>query len=75
MSESSEAKHARKGQTIGLVIAVTMVCWFVLTVWVGPAIGLPGRFVFLFDFAALAILLRALVALYQMWRARSASHI
>ncbi len=69
MSEVSDKALARKGRTVGLVIAVTMVLWLAAQ-WVGSALGLPGRFALLFDFAALAALLWAMVVIYQMWQAR-----
>jgi hypothetical protein len=71
MSEQSDKALARKGQTVGLVIAGTMLIWLTAN-WVGPLLGLPGRFVFLFDFAALAALFWAMVVIYQMWQARQA---
>lgn len=72
MSEASDKALARKGQTVGLVIAVTMVLWLAAQ-WVGPALGLPGRFALLFDFAALAALFWAMVVIFQMWQARQAA--
>lgn len=72
MSEASDKALARKGQTVGLVIAVTMVLWLAAQ-WAGPALGLPGRYVFLFDFAALAALIWAMFVIFQMWQARKAS--
>ena len=38
--------------------------------WLGPALGLPGRYAFLFDMAALAAFVWALVVTYRIWRAR-----
>jgi hypothetical protein len=72
MSDVSDKALARKGQTVGLVIAVTMVLWLAAQ-WVGPALGLPGRYALLFDFAALAALIWAMVVIFQMWQARQAS--
>lgn len=72
MSDADDRALARKGQTVGLVIAATMVLW-VAAQWVGPALGLPGRFALLFDFAALAALIWAMVVIFQMWQARRAS--
>ena len=63
---------SRKGQTVGLVIAITMVIWLCAQ-WIGRAMGLPGRIALLFDFAALAALFWAMVVIYQMWKARQAS--
>ena len=70
MSDGNERAFARKGQLVGIVIAVTMLAWIGLQ-WLGPALGMPGRFAFLIDLAALAALFWAMVLTYQMWRARA----
>ena len=67
--KTGDTKLARKGQMVGLVIAITMVLWLAAQL-LGPMLGLPGRFVFLFDFAALAALFWAMVVIFQMWQAR-----
>ncbi|MBL4750816.1 MAG: DUF5337 family protein [Amylibacter sp.] len=36
--------------------------------WIGGKIGLPIRYAFLFDFAAMAALLWAMVVLFQVWK-------
>ena len=69
MSEHSDKALSRKGQTVALVIAGTMLIWLAAN-WVGPALGLPGRYALLIDFAALAALFWALVVTYQIWQAR-----
>ncbi|MFA3917575.1 DUF5337 domain-containing protein [Ruegeria hyattellae] len=61
---------ARKGRHIGMVIAITMVAWLALTLFIGPAIGLPGRYALLFDLAALAGFVYAGVNILQLWRMR-----
>ena len=61
---------AAKGRHISLVIAGTMVAWLILSLLIGPAIGLPGRFALLFDFAALAAMIYAGVNIIQLWRMR-----
>jgi hypothetical protein len=71
MSEERDKALAKKGQTVGRVIAITMVLWLIANL-AGPALGLPGRFALLFDFAALAALFWAMVVIYQMWQARQA---
>ena len=71
MSEERDKALAKKGQTVGLVIAITMVLWLIANL-AGPALGLPGRFALLFDFASLAALFWAMVVIYQMWQARQA---
>lgn len=63
---------ARKGRHIAVVIATTMILWLLLSLVVGPAL-LPGRYAFLFDFAALAALIYAVVNIVQLWRMRQDS--
>jgi len=64
-----EMQLARKGRTVGVVIALTMLLWMGAQ-WLGAQMGWPVRFVFLFDLAAIAALIWALVVTYQIWRAR-----
>lgn len=71
MSDKQDRALARKGQTVGLVIAGTMLVWLAAN-WLGPQLGLPGRFALLIDFAALAALFWAMVVIYQIWQARQA---
>ena len=65
-----ERQIARQTRTVALVIAGTMMLW-IGAQWLGPALGLPGRFAFLFDFAALAALVWALVVTNQIRRRRA----
>ncbi|MBV0911434.1 DUF5337 domain-containing protein [Anianabacter salinae] len=60
---------ARQARIVALVIAATMIVWMAGT-WIGGAIGLPARYAFLFDFAALAGFVWAMVVTYQIWRKR-----
>ncbi len=69
MGRDPDQDDGRQGRLVGLVIAGTMILWMAAQ-WIGGAIGLPGRYVFLFDFAALAALFWALVVTYQIWRKR-----
>ncbi len=46
-----------------------MVAWMGAS-FIGGAVGLPTRYAFLFDLAALAAFIWALVNLYQAWRKR-----
>ncbi|KIN64688.1 hypothetical protein Z946_3580 [Sulfitobacter noctilucicola] len=71
MGEREDKALAKKGQTVGLVIAITMVLWLIANL-AGPQLGLPGRYALLFDFAALAALIWAMVNVWQMWQARQA---
>ncbi|MFC3615737.1 DUF5337 domain-containing protein [Lutimaribacter marinistellae] len=70
MTSEQEQAIARKGRHISLVIAGTIVLWLVATLFVGPAVGLPGRYALLFDFAALGGLIYAVVNIIQLWRMR-----
>ncbi|WP_417270313.1 DUF5337 domain-containing protein [Celeribacter sp.] len=69
MSSETEIRLAKKARFVGFVMAATMVIWFGAQ-WVGGEMGLPVRFVFLFDLAALAAFVWAFVNIYQIWRAR-----
>ncbi len=72
MDKDKEQAIARKGRHIGIVIAATMVLWRVMS-FVGPQLGLPGRYALLFDFAALAGFIYAGVNIFQLWRMRQDS--
>ncbi|WP_108263590.1 DUF5337 domain-containing protein [Mangrovicoccus ximenensis] len=67
-----EIRLARKGRRAALVVAGTMVLW-VLVQLAGANFGLPVRLAFLFDFAAIAAFVWALVVTYQLWQARGSS--
>ena len=67
--DKEEMARARQARLAAIVIAVTMVLWLAAQ-FVGGRLGLPARFVFLFDFAALAAFFWALVVAFQIWRAR-----
>lgn len=60
---------ARRARVVALVIAGTIVAWLAAQ-WLGGALGLPGRYVFLFDFAAIGALVWALVVTWQIQRRR-----
>lgn len=67
--DTSEEALARKGRMVALVIAGSMLFW-ILAQWIGPELGMPGRFALLIDFAVLAALVWSMVVTYQIWRAR-----
>ena len=67
--DGKEAQNARKGRIAAIVIAGAMMLWLAAQA-LGDKLGLPTRYVFLFDFAALAALFWALVVTYQIWRDR-----
>ena len=60
---------AKQARLAAIVIAVTGVVWL-LAVSFGGQLGLPVRYVFLIDLAALAAFFFALVLLFRVWRAR-----
>ncbi len=70
MDNDKELAIARKGRHIGVVIAVTMLLWLAMTLFIGPALELPGRFALLFDFVALAGFVYAVINIFQLWRMR-----
>jgi hypothetical protein len=61
--------RARQMRLVGIVLLATVVVWMGAQ-WLGGQLGWETRFVFLFDFAALAAFLWALVVTYQIWRGR-----
>ena len=60
---------ARQAKRVALVIAGTMLLWM-LAQLIGAELGLPLKYTFLIDLAALAGFIWALVVTYQIWRAR-----
>ena len=70
MSTDKDKAIAAKGRHISLVIVGTMLVWLALTLFIGPAIGLPGRYALLFDFLALAGMIYSGVNIVQLWRMR-----
>ncbi|PWR00820.1 hypothetical protein DKT77_20020 [Meridianimarinicoccus roseus] len=68
-SDATDRHTARQARLAALVMAGTAVVWMGAQA-LGGALGWPARYVFLFDFAALAGLFWALVVTYQVWRKR-----
>lgn len=62
---------ARQTRTVALVMGATVVLWFGAQL-VGGGLGLDPRYVFLFDFAAIAAFVWVLVNVWQIWRKQSA---
>jgi Family of unknown function (DUF5337) len=67
--DPADLKRAAQARTVGIVLAGTMVLWMGAQ-WLGGQMGWETRFVFLFDLAAIAAFLWALVVTYQIWRGR-----
>ncbi len=64
--------NARQQRLVAIVLAGTMIAW-VGGQWLGGAMGWNVRYAFLFDLAALAGFIWALVVTYQIWRTRRGS--
>lgn len=62
-------KLAAQTRLVAFVIAGTMILWMGAQ-WLGSKMGWDARYVFLFDFAALAAFFWAMVVTYQIWRQR-----
>ena len=60
---------ARQARLVAIVLIGTFALWMAAQ-WAGPRLGLSGRYVFLFDFAALAAFLWAFIVTYRIWRKR-----
>ena len=69
MSSEQDQKQGREGRVVSLVIAGAMILWLAAQ-WLGPQLGLPGRYALLIDFAAIGALVWALVVTLQLWRKR-----
>ena len=54
---------------VALVLCVTMLLWLGLQ-WLGGQYGWAARWVFLFDLAALAAFVWAMIVTVGLWRAR-----
>ena len=67
--DPADIVRARKARMVGIVLVGTMALW-IAAQWLGGQFGWQTRFVFLFDLAAIAAFLWALVVTYQIWRER-----
>ena len=65
----SDKALARQARVVSIVIAATMILWMAAQ-WIGGELGLPDRYVFLFDLFALAGFLWALIVTWQIWKKR-----
>ena len=60
---------ARQARTVAFVLAGTMILWMGAS-FLGGRLGWETRFAFLFDLAAIAAFIWALVVTYGIWRKR-----
>ena len=61
------AAAAKQGRVVAIVIAGAMLLWLAAQ-WLGPKLGLPGRYALLIDFAAIAAFSWALIVALRIWR-------
>jgi hypothetical protein len=61
--------RARTARRVALVLCAAMALWLGLQ-WVGGHYGWAARWAFLFDLAALAAFLWAMIVTLGLWRAR-----
>lgn len=60
---------SRQARLVAFVIAGTAVLW-IGAQWLGGKMGWDARYVFLFDLAAIAAFIWAMVVTYRIWRQR-----
>ncbi|MXU65602.1 DUF5337 family protein [Oceanomicrobium pacificus] len=68
MPDQTEQQR-RQTRQAAIVIAVAFLGWMGVS-FLGGQLGLPVRYAFLADFAALAALAWALIVLFRVWRQR-----
>jgi hypothetical protein len=67
--DPADVQRAAKVRLVAIVLVGTMLLWMAAQ-FLGGKLGLETRFVFLFDLAAIAGFVWALVVTYQIWRGR-----
>lgn len=72
MEQHDEQHLSKQGRIVALVIAGSMLFW-IAAQYIGPKIGLSGRFAILIDLLVLAALFWAMVVTAQIWRKRQAN--
>ena len=65
--EQRDMALAREARQVAVVIAASMILWLGAQ-WLGGRAGWDTRYVFLFDLAALAAFIWALVVTWRIWR-------
>ena len=68
-TSEAELRRVRQIRRAAIVMAVTMIRWMGAQ-YVGGQMGWPARYVFLFDIAAFAALVWALIVTYWVWKER-----
>jgi hypothetical protein len=70
-AEAQERALAAKGRMVSLVIVGTMLLWL-MSLWLGPRLGITTRYALLIDLFALAALFWTFIVSWQIKRARKA---
>ena len=65
----ASVRTAKQAKLVAIVLVATMVLWMGAN-FIGAEQGLPARWLFLFDFAALGAFIWALIVTIGIWRAR-----
>ncbi len=68
----TDIQNARDARLVAIVLVGTMALWLGAQ-WMGGHFGWEARFVFLFDFAALAGFVWTMVVTYRIWRRQKAA--
>lgn len=69
MTPEEDQRLVAQARQAAIVIFVTMAVW-IGAQWLGGQMGWPVRYAFLFDLAAGAAFLWALIVLFRVWRRR-----
>lgn len=68
-SRADPHRLAAKVRMVACVLVGTMLIWLAVQ-WMGGRLGWPQHYVFLFDLAAIAAFVWAMVVTWQIWRQR-----
>lgn len=72
LPSKTDIQNARDARLVAIVLVVTMALWLGGQ-WMGGYFGWEARYVFLFDFAALAGFFWTMVVTYRIWRRQKAA--
>ena len=61
--------QAKKGRTVSLVIAGSILLWLGMQ-WVAVELNISSRYLLLLDFAVMAAMVWSLLVTFQIWRTR-----
>ena len=67
MKSETQRDTAKRGRFISVIIAGSVIFWIAMN-FLGPQLGLAGRYAILIDLMVAATLLWCLIVLLQIWR-------